>query len=138
METILQVIGFLLIIFLFVFLIYHQVRLIYFRYICSYKDEIQKYLNPKGFKLVDTFYPRREDWEHSPYKKPPIFTITLGCLPHGFTKTEYLVIIAKTTSEKYREFWLEITTTQFCKPVLNFRQGNNTKNYIFEEEVTFN
>ncbi|VBB47266.1 hypothetical protein TRIP_D420129 [uncultured Paludibacter sp.] len=139
METVLQILGVLLLISVFIFLIYHQIRLIYYRHLYTYKKEIRQYLNSKGFKYVNTFYPRNEDWQKSPFNKPPIISVSFIVItPRNFTKTEYLIIIGKTINEKYREFWLEITTTYFSKPILVFRQGQKIKIEQLEEEVTFN
>ena len=122
-----NVIGIIFFIALFVFIVYHQTRLLIDRYLKSYRREFKEYLRQSGYEYVDTWDPGKDDWNHSPFVKPPVFTISLVVTtPVQWTKVEYYIIIAK-KSDKYKEFWVEITTSYFRKTKLIFKAGKSIK-----------
>lgn len=122
-----NVIGIIFFITLFGFIVYHQTRLLYDRYLKSYKREFKEYLRQSGYEYVDTWDPGKDDWNHSPFVKPPIFSISLVVTtPVQWTKVEYYIIIAK-KSDKYKGFWVEITTSYFRKTKLIFKAGKSIK-----------
>lgn len=99
-----------------------QLRLIYRRYLKSYKEEIGSYLNSKGLTLNVAYTPTDYDWKNSPFEKPPLFRISFAIVTINgtlvtWTDTKYLVI----NTIQNRNIWLEIETTYFCKPKLTFK-----------------
>jgi hypothetical protein len=122
-----NIIGILFFITLFGFIVYHQTRLFYDRYLKSYKKDFKEYLRERGYEYIDKWDPAKDDWNHSPFVKPPVFSISLVITePIQWTKIEYYILIAK-KSDKYKEFWVEITTSYFRKTKLIFKAGNNIK-----------
>lgn len=99
-----------------------QLRLIYRRYLKSYKEEIGSYLNSRGLTLDVAYTPTDYDWKNSPFEKPPLFRISFAIVTINgtlvtWTDTKYLVI----NTTQNRNIWLEIETTYFCKPKLTFK-----------------
>lgn len=127
-----DVLGFLFFIVVIVFILYHQFKLVFDRYLRTYKKDYKEYLKSLGYKYIDTWSPLKDDWSHSPFPKPPSFKITFFVTtPLEWTKTEYYIIIAK-KSDKFKQFWVEITTSYFCKTKLIFKSGKNIK---YNEEI---
>lgn len=127
--TVLTVIAITASILFFGFITYHQFRLIYYRYIYGYKDEMRNYLAQRNFELIETQFPRDEDWETSPYKEPPKFRISFGPMItiNGayitWSKKDYQMLLVRDKNDKRKYFWLEVDTTYFKKPELIFKEG---------------
>ena len=117
-----------------IYVIFDQLRLIYNRYLRTYKKEIIGYLEKRNYTLVDTISPKKNDWQRSPFKKPTNFQFSFFyTTPLIWSKTEYLKIIG-CKGEKNQEFWLEIYTSYFHKPVLIFKDGHKINN--IEKNIT--
>ena len=127
---------FILIIFSFVFyILYNQLRLFYNRNLRTYKNEIRTFLESKNYVLVDTISPNDKDWQRSPFSKPVKFEFSfLLTHPLNWNNTEYFKIIGN-KGEKNQEFWIEINTTYFHKPVLTFKVGHKIN--INDSENTY-
>jgi len=101
--------------------------LLYNRYLKSYKKEFKEYLKEIGYEYIDTWDPAEDDWNHSPFVKPPVFSISLVVTtPIQWTKVKYYIVIGK-KSDYYKEFWVEITTSYYKNTNLKFISGNNIK-----------
>ncbi len=105
-----------------------QTKLLYRRYLKSYKLEIETYLKSHGFTFEDAHSPDKNDWNNSPFVKPPffrlsLFVVTINGTPVTWTDKKYKII------ETYegKRIWLEIETTYFRKPVLAFQFGKKGK-----------
>lgn len=123
METILIILTIILGLFLFV----EQIRLFYNRYLRTYGTEITNFLSSKGFELIETRYPNNADWSGSPFSKPPKIEFLLAFVKINgrivsWTNLEYLIVEGE-KQQNHREFWIEIKTTYFQKPILAFRDG---------------
>ena len=104
-----------------------QIRLFYNRYLRTYRIEIKNFLSSKGFELIDTRYPNDADWSRSPFSKPPqigllLAFVTINGRIVSWTNLEYLIVEGE-KQQNQREFWIEIKTTYFQKPILAFRDG---------------
>ena len=120
-----DILGIIFFLALFVIGIYNQIKLLYDRYLKSYKNEFNEYLRATGYEYIDTWDPAEYDWNHSPFIKPPVFSVSLiVTTPLQWTKVEYYIVIGK-KSDKYKEFWVEITTSYLKKTKLIFKSGNN-------------
>lgn len=132
-------IFFFLILFVFgIYIVFDQLRLFYNRNLRTYKNEIRTYLESKNYVLVDTISPNDKDWQRSPFKKPPKLGFSfIYTRPNNWSKTEYLKIIGS-KGEKLQEFWIEIKTTYFHKPVITFKDGNKINNKEIKNTETNN
>lgn len=124
MDLLLDLLIYLVVFCSFLFLLYSEFRIIYNRYLRSYKKEIREYLYTQNLDFVDSISPSSNDWKKSPFKEPNKiefrFVYFRGI---RWTKTEYLKIIA-CKNDKFQEFWVEIYTVYFLKPKLLFKEGN--------------
>jgi hypothetical protein len=107
---------------LLIFFILSTIKLLYYRYLRTYKQEIKTYLEPKGYNYVETIGPKKEDWARSPFEKPSIFIIGFYMQGIRWTNYEYLIAIGQ-RGQKYQQFWFELKTSYFQKPSIVFRDG---------------
>lgn len=99
-----------------------QFILVYRRYFKSYNEEIISFLTSKNLCYDSSYNPSKLDWQKSPFQKPPDFKV-------GFSFIRINGVNIDWSKEKYKiietiegqMFWLEIETTYFKKPILNFR-----------------
>jgi len=82
--------------------------------------------------VIETIYPNDKDWSKGPFVRPPKFKIGFFLMHINgmyvtWTNKDYL-IIAGLKKEKIQEFWMEITTTYFQKPILSIREGRKIRN----------
>ena len=101
-----------------------QGRILYYRHFKSYDKEIVDFLKTHNYEFIEKRKPNNEDWQKSPFKKPPVFemsfpSIRINGLPVTWTGLRYKVITGS-KQNKTKRIWLEIKTTYFKKPVLNF------------------
>lgn len=127
-----ELVGYIFSGFCIAFLIYQQARLIYNRYLRTYKNEINKFLDNKGFQYKETEYPKEKDWSKSPFSKPPrlnvgFVLIKINGMFVTWTSKDYLIVHGQ-KKDKIQEFWLEISTTYFRRPALTFLEGRSIKN----------
>lgn len=122
-----SVYDFLMIIFgltIFVLLFIANFKLVYRRFLKSYKPEIEKYLKEHNLNLGTTYAPDNNDWEASPFKKPPSFSFGFyNIVGLSWNDQKYRII----ETNKGKRIWLEIDTTFFHKPKLTFRFGMKEK-----------
>lgn len=118
----------LFILFFILLIIFIQIRLLYFRYLKTYKSEMIAFLEKEGLQFVEFYYPKNENWQNCPFLKPKDFEVKVGVfkvnnLPITYTNKEYLILVGydKFTTKDY---WLEITTSYFKKPRLLFKENN--------------
>ena len=107
---------------------YQLIRLMYNRYFRTYDKEMFNYIGEKGLNLTEVCYPNNLDWKSSPFKKPSSFSFSLGIIEvfgitTSWTKREYRLIHAVSSKRELRLYWLEIETSFFCKPELQFKEG---------------
>nr|WP_321407134.1 hypothetical protein [uncultured Carboxylicivirga sp.] len=112
------------------------------RYFRSFDKEIFEYIEKKGLKVSEVYFPNKLDWKSSPFKEPSSITFGFGFINlFGFittwTKREYRLIQAISSKGKTRLYWLEIETSFFSKPVLTYKEEkikkeklNKNKNII--------
>ena len=105
-----------------------QTRLVYRRYLKSYKQEIESYLKKLGFTLEVTYSPNKNDWFNSPFVKPPTFktsflVVSINNMPITWSDKKYKIV---QTSEG-KKIWLEIETTYFKKPIFTFKFSKKEK-----------
>ena len=109
---------------LIIYVTYNQIKVIYYRNFKSFDKEIDTFLESHNYQLIEKRNPNKEDWKKSPFKKPPNFKVTLSVvkingLPVTWTDLKYKVIIGK-NENRTKQIWLEIKTTYFQKPKMNF------------------
>ncbi len=109
---------------LIIYVTYNQIKVIYYRNFKSFDKEIETFLKSNNYQLIEKRKPNKEDWKNSPFEKPPNFKVTLSVvkingLPVTWTDLKYKVIIGK-KENRTKQIWLEIKTTYFQKPKLNF------------------
>lgn len=107
-----------------IYVTYNQIRVIYYRNFKSFDKEIEEFLKSNNYEFIEKRKPNKEDWKKSPFKKPPKFKVTffvikINGLPVTWTDLKYKVIIGK-DENRSKQIWLEIKTTYFQKPKLNF------------------
>jgi hypothetical protein len=105
---------------------YYAVRLFYERNLKSFQKEIDEYLSAKLLEFQNIHQPGSQDWSDSPFKKPPLFNISLGPtikiagMYVSYNEKQYQVITAINKHRQEKKVWLEIETTLFKKPKLKF------------------
>ncbi|PWG06914.1 hypothetical protein [Polaribacter aquimarinus] len=113
-----------IVVLLIIYATYNQIKVIYYRNFKSFEIEIENFLESHNYQLIEKRNPNKEDWKKSPFEKPPNFKVTLSVikingLPVTWTDLKYKVIIGK-KENRTKQIWLEIKTTYFQKPKLNF------------------
>lgn len=102
-------------------------RLVYIRYIKTYSNEIEAYLNNQNLTFRLKRKVRRTDWMESPFKKPSSIrmnaTIKIGGMMLPMNDEKFLII---ETNENV-VVWLKIESGLLSKPKLTFRQYSKTK-----------
>jgi hypothetical protein len=103
---------------------FNQVRVLYYRNFKSFDKEIEEFLKSNNYEFIEKRKPNKEDWKKSPFKKPPNFEVSISIIkingvPVTWTDLKYKVIIGK-NKNKTKKIWLEIKTTYFQKPKLEF------------------
>lgn len=111
-----------------IFITVGQTKLLYRRHLKSYRMEIETYLKSHGFTLEDSHSPNKNDWNNSPFVKPPVFRLSLVVIsingsPVTWTDKKYKII----ETLEGKRLWLEIETTYFRKPILTFKFGKKEK-----------
>ena len=112
----------LLLILVFVYLVYNQIMILYFRYFKSFDKEIETFLKLNNYKLLEKRNPNKEDWKSSPFNKPDDFKVNIvvvriNSLPVTWTVLKYMVILLENENKK---IWMESKTTYFRKPKIKF------------------
>lgn len=69
--------------------------------------------------------PTEEDWKTSPFKQPPKYSVSLAAinfmgLSMRFSDIHHLIVYTLTSRYKEKIVWVEIRTTLFLKPKLQF------------------
>lgn len=113
-----------IIVLLIIYITYNQIKVIYYRNFKSFDKEIEDFLESNNYQLIEKRKPNKEDWKKSPFEKPSNFKVTLSVvkingLPITWVDLKYKVIIGK-NENRTKQIWLEIKTTYFQKPKLNF------------------
>jgi hypothetical protein len=103
---------------------FNQVRVLYYRNFKSFDKEIEEFLKSNNYEFIEKRKPNKEDWKKSPFKKPPNFEVSISIIkingvPVTWTDLKYKVIIGKNKNNT-KKIWLEIKTTYFQKPKLEF------------------
>ena len=100
-------------------------RLFHRRYIKTYRKEIWGYCGSMGLNCNLIMVPTEENWKTSPFKQPPKFSVSFISLnfmgfPMRFTDIHHLIVYTQTSRYKEKIVWVEIKTTLFVKPKLQF------------------
>ncbi|MOA18596.1 hypothetical protein D3C78_1389250 [compost metagenome] len=69
--------------------------------------------------------PTEEDWKGSPFKQPAKYGVSFSVikfmgLSMNFTDVHHLIVYTRSSRNKEKIVWVEIRTTLFVKPKLQF------------------
>jgi len=104
---------------LFVAVFFFSFKLFHNRYIKGYRQEIDEMFKRYELTFVKKSRPRRADWSTSPFKKPPVLSLSLGQVMNmPISQSKYYIIQTK----EGVNIWLEVETTFLSKPKLRFKK----------------
>lgn len=108
------------------FLVYKTGELLYNRHLRDFDSRLEEYLRKHGLTLHSTKEPEREDWNTSPFEKPPKVKVSFGSIkvlgiPVSPSDTEYKVITAVDASNNELKVWMKVTTTFMARTRVEFK-----------------
>ncbi|MGB1248333.1 MAG: hypothetical protein ACPG4Z_05575 [Chitinophagales bacterium] len=136
-----DIISILLVICFSIVFVFTGFRIWLFLYDChfrSYKGNILLYFEQKNVVYKGISAPNTNDWETSPFKKPP--TIKAGFIQLKFfgffhySNIEYTKIKGQ-KHNKIHEYWMEVKTSVFHNPKITIRKGKTYSMDKFKKTI---